>query len=66
MNVTVALPQASDAVGVAKDGVAGQLIVVAAGNADNVGGVLSITVITCEAVAVLPHASVAVNVLVTV
>ena len=42
------------------------MIVVAAGNADNVGGVLSITVITCEAVAVLPQASVATKVLVTV
>ena len=66
MNVTVAVPQASLAVGVAKDGVAGQLIVVAAGTADNVGGVLSITVITCDAVAVLPQPSVATKVLVIV
>ena len=38
----------------------------AAGTEVNTGAVLSSTVITCEAVAVLPQASVAVNVLVTV
>ena len=58
--------QTSVAVGVAKPGVAGQSIVVAAGNAEIVGAVMSLTVIICEAVAVLPQSSVAVHVLVTV
>src|SRR6185503_4887437 len=65
-DVMVTAPQASDAVAVANDGVSGHSMVVAAGNALNTGGVLSSTVITCDAVAVLPQASVAVNVLVTV
>ena len=66
MNVTVAVPQASDAVGELKDGVAGQLIVEGPPTPANTGGVLSITVMACDAVAVLPHASVATKVLVTV
>src|SRR5215210_3085453 len=54
----------SVAVGVIHDGVASQSIVVAPGSVDIVGGVTSCTLITCVAVAVLPHASVAVHVLV--
>src|SRR5207342_1802424 len=65
-DVMVTAPQASDAVAVANDRVSGHSMVVAAGNALNTGGVLSSTVITWEAVAVLPQASVAVNVLVRV
>src|SRR6187431_1613403 len=65
-DVMVTPPQASLAVAVANDGVSGHSMVVAAGNALNTGAVLSSTVITCDAVAVLPQASVAVNVLVTV
>ena len=66
VDVIVTVPQASVAVGVPKDGVKGHSIVAAAGTEVNTGAVLSSTVITCEAVAVLPQASVAVNVLVTV
>ena len=65
-DVMVTAPQASLAVAVAKDGVSGHSLVVAAGYAFITGGVLSSTVITWEAVAVLPQASVAVNVLVRV
>src|SRR6187397_2711323 len=65
-DVMVTPPQASVAVAVANDGVSGHSMVVAAGNALNTGAVLSSTVITCDAVAVLPQASVAVNVLVRV
>ena len=60
-----ALPQASVAVAVAKLGVAGQLIVVVAGNCEITGAVVSSTLMVCEAVDVLPQASVAVQVLVT-
>ncbi len=56
--------QASVAVGEAKAGVAGQVIVVGAGRADITGGVLSSTFMVCVAVDVLPQASVAVKVLV--
>src|SRR5207342_695587 len=59
-------PHASLAVGVPKLGVKGHSMVAAAGTEVNTGAVLSSTVITCEAVAVLPHASVAINVLVRV
>ena len=59
-------PQASVAVGVPNDGVSGHSMVAAAGTEVNTGAVLSVTVITCDAVAVLPQASVAINVLVTV
>ena len=62
----VTAPQASLAVAVPNDGVSGHSMVAAAGNALNTGGVLSSTVIVCDAVAVLPQASVAVNVLVRV
>jgi hypothetical protein len=61
--VIVTAPQASDAVGEAKEGVAGHSIVVGPGTAESTGGVLSSTVIVCDVVAVLPQASVAVNVL---
>src|SRR5215210_8075075 len=54
----------SVAVGVVHDGVASQSMVVADGNALIVGGVTSWTLIVCVAVEVLPHASVAVQVLV--
>ena len=57
--------QASLAVGVVNDGVAGQVTVLAAGNAPIVGGVLSTTDMVCDAVAVLLQASFAVHVLVT-
>ena len=57
--------QASLAVGVVNDGVAGQVTVLAAGSAPMVGGVLSTTEIVCDAVAVLLQASFAVQVLVT-
>jgi hypothetical protein len=46
--------------------VAGQSIVALAPAAPIVGGVISLTVIICDAVAVLAHASVTVHVLVTV
>ena len=62
MNV---LPQASVAVAVAKLGVAGQEIVLGAGNAAITGAVVSVTLIVCDAVDVFPLASVAVHVLVT-
>jgi hypothetical protein len=54
----------SVAVGVVHDGVASQSIVVAAGSADIAGGVTSCTLMVCVAVDELPHASVAVHVLV--
>ena len=60
-----ALPHASVAVATANTGVAGQLIVVGAGNAPITGAVTSCTLIVCKAVDVFPHASVAVHVLVT-
>src|SRR4026208_1534797 len=59
-------PQASVAVGVPKEGVSGHSMVCAAGTLVNTGGVLSVTVNTCCAVAVLPQASGAINVLVTI
>ena len=58
------LPQASVAVAVAKAGVAGQLIVVFAGNAAITGAELSVTVMVWDAVDMFIHASVAVHVLV--
>jgi hypothetical protein len=63
--VIVTGPQASVAVGVPKEGVSGHSIVAATGTEVNTGAVLSSTVITWLAVAVLPQASVAINVLVT-
>ncbi len=59
------LPQASDAVAIVNDGVAGQFIVDGAGSAAMTGAVTSCTLIVCIAVDELPHASVAVHVLVT-
>ena len=64
-NVSVTVLQASLAVGVVKDGVAGQVTVLAAGSAPIAGGVLTTTLIVCDAVAVLLQASFAVQVLVT-
>lgn len=60
------LPHASVAVAVAKDGVAGQLMVDGAGSASITGAVISWTCMTCAAVELLPQASVAVQVRVTV
>jgi hypothetical protein len=57
-------PQASDAP-TEKEGVDGQLIVAIGGFAITVGGVTSWTLIVCDAVELLPQASVAVHVLVT-
>ena len=57
--------QASVAVGVAKLGVAGQEIVEIVGNVEITGATVSITFIVWEAVAMFPHESVAVHVLVT-
>ena len=63
--MSVTALQASLAVGVVNDGVAGQLTVLAAGNAPIVGGVLSTTDIVWDAVVVLLQTSFAVQVLVT-
>src|SRR4249919_3496277 len=66
VEVMLTAPHASLAVGVPNDGVSGHSMVAATGTEVNIGAVLSSTVITCEAVAVLPQASVAINVLVRV
>src|SRR6266498_2343801 len=58
-------PQASVAVGVAKEGVAGHSIIEGPGNAEMTGAVLSPTVMVWLAVLGLPHGSVAVQVRVT-
>ena len=58
-------PQASVAVAVAKDGVAGQSIVDVGGKAAITGAVVSVTLIVCVAVEEFPQTSVAVQVLVT-
>jgi len=60
-----ALPQASDAVAVAKTGVAGQLMVVGAGKGAITGAEISCTLMVCDADEELPHKSVAIHVLVT-
>ena len=60
------LLHASVAVGVANEGVAGQLIVDGAGKEEITGAVLSCTVTVCTAVATLPHPSVAVQVRLTI
>src|SRR5689334_25337646 len=60
-----ALPHASVAVATAKSGVFGQLIVVGAGNTPITGASVSITLIVWEAEDEFPHASVAIQVLVT-
>src|SRR6185436_12608746 len=59
------LPQASVAVATAKTGVAGQLMVLGAGRAAITGAVVSTTLMVWLAVLLLPHASVAVQVRVT-
>lgn len=58
----IALPHPSDAEGVANEGVAGQFIVVGAGSAFMTGAAISCTLIVCDAVDELPHASIAVQV----
>jgi hypothetical protein len=64
LNVSVAVPHASLAVGDENEGVTVHSIVTSAPTPEMTGGVLSSTVIVCEAVEVLPQASVAVHVLV--
>jgi len=63
-NVNVGVPQLSDAVGVVHEGVPEHSMVVGDGNADITGGVVSSTLIVCDALVTFPHASVAVHVLV--
>ena len=60
------VPQASLAIGVPNDGVSGHSMVAASRYRSKYRCRIIFTVITCEAVAVLPQASVAINVLVTV
>jgi len=60
------IPQLSVAVGVVQDGALEHSMVVDPGNAEITGGVVSVTLMTCAAVAVLRHSSVAVQVLVMV
>ena len=62
--LNIGAPQLSVAVGVAHDGVPEHSIVVGAGNPEMTGGVVSSTLMVCDAVAVLPHPSSAVQVLV--
>jgi hypothetical protein len=64
--VSVGVPQLSVAVGVVHVGVALHWIVEGPGSVLITGAVLSTTLITCDAVAVLPQASVAVHFLVIV
>lgn len=59
-----ALPQASVAVAISNSGVSGQFIVVRLGSASITGASVSITSMVCDAVELLPHSSVAVQVLV--
>src|SRR5688572_31611796 len=59
------LPHSSLAVATANTGVAGQLIVLGAGSAAITGALLSTTLMIWLAVLLLPHASVAVQVRVT-
>src|SRR6266496_3115112 len=60
--VNVAVPHVSEAVGEAKTGTAGHSIVLGPGTALIVGGVVSATLMVCEAVEVWPQRSVAVQV----
>ena len=60
--VNVGVPQLSVAVGVAQDGVPEHSIVVGAGKPEITGGVVSSTLMVCDAVAVLPQPSSAVQV----
>jgi hypothetical protein len=62
VKLKVAVPQLSVAVGVAQTGVAVHSIVDGPGNPEITGGVVSTTLMVCEAVAVLRQASVAVHV----
>ena len=62
--VNVGVLQLSVAVGVVHDGVPEHSIVVGAGKAEITGGVVSSTLIVCDALAIFPHASIAVHVLV--
>src|SRR3989442_9369225 len=55
-------PQASVAVGVAKEGAAGHSMVVGPGSVEMTGAVVSVTLIVWLAVLELPHGSVAVQV----
>ena len=66
MNDSDAVPQASLAVGVVNEGVAGHSTVDGPGKVEMTGTELSWTVIACDAVAVLPQASLATKVLVIV
>jgi len=63
-NVNIGVPQLSVAVGVVHDGVPVHSMVVGAGSAEITGEVVSSTFIVWDAVVTLPHASVAVHVLV--
>ena len=63
-NVNVGVPQLSVAVGVVHEGVPEHSIVDGAGRAEITGGVVSSTLIVCDALVTFPHASVAVHVLV--
>jgi hypothetical protein len=58
--------QLSVTVGVVQEGTAVHSMFVGAGSAEITGGVVSVTLMTWDAVAVLPHGSVAVHVLVIV
>ena len=62
--VNVGVPQLSVAVGVTQVGVPEHSTVEGPGSAEMTGGVVSSTVMVCEAFVTLPHASVAVHVLV--
>ena len=62
--VNVGVPQLSVAVGVVHEGEPVHSIVVGAGSAEITGGVVSSTLMVCDALATLPQASVAVHVLV--
>lgn len=66
MEVSTGTPQLSVAVGVVHEGTAVHSLVEGAGSGVMTGGVVSVTLIVWDAVAVLPHGSVAVQVLVIV
>ena len=66
VNVSDAVPHASDPVGVLNTGVAGQATLPLEPTPVITGGVLSVTVIACEAVTELLQPSATVHVLVTV
>ena len=62
--VNVGVPQLSVTVGVVQDGVPEHSILEGPGNPERTGGIVSSTLMVCDAVAVLPHPSSAVQVLV--